>query len=63
MRVQLCVNRTRGNACETYYLVGTTPTGVYWEVDRGEGASNLYRLSVRVGGREVARRDLRLIHR
>lgn len=60
VRVQLCVNLTRGESCETYYLTGAKPTGIYWEVDRGEGARNLYRLSVRVRGHEVARRDLRL---
>jgi hypothetical protein len=61
VRLQLCVNRTRGEACDTYYLTGTKPTGVYWEVGRGEGTGSLYRLSVRLRGREVARRDLRLL--
>jgi hypothetical protein len=61
VRLQLCVNRTQGEACETYYLTGAKPTDVYWEVDRGEGAGNLYRLSVRVRRREVAHRDLRLV--
>jgi hypothetical protein len=61
VRVQLCVNRARGEACNTYHLTGAKPTAISWEVDRGEGAGNLYRLSVRVRGREVAHRDLRLL--
>ncbi len=61
VRLRLCVNRSRGEACETYYLTGASPTGVFWEVDRGEGAGNVYRLSVRVRGDEVARHDLPLV--
>jgi hypothetical protein len=63
VRVELCVNHARGDACDPYYLVGRRPTAVDWEVDRGEGVGSLYRLSIRVRGHTVAHHDLRLVHR
>lgn len=59
-RVELCVNGRAAN-CPSSYLAGGIRTRVEWEVDRGEGAGDLYRLSLRVQGREFGHRDLRLV--
>jgi hypothetical protein len=63
VKFSLCVNHPHREVCDNagYYLVGRRPVGVSWEVDRGEGSGRLYRLSVRVRGREVTHRDLRLL--
>jgi hypothetical protein len=59
-RVELCVNGPAAS-CPSSYLAGGVPTRVEWEVDRGEGAGALYRLSLRVQGHEITHRDLRLV--
>lgn len=59
-RVELCVNGPAAS-CPSSYLAGGVPTRVEWEVDRGEGAGALYRLSLRVRGHEITHRDLRLV--
>jgi hypothetical protein len=61
VKVDLCVNQVHGEACSAFYVLRGRLTSVDWQVDRGEGVGSLYRLSVRVQGREVAHRDLRLI--
>jgi hypothetical protein len=56
----LCVNG-HGGSCMSFYLTRREPTRVQWDVTRGEGVATLYRISVHIRGKRVARHDLRLV--
>jgi hypothetical protein len=58
--VELCVNG-RGGSCLSCYVMRSVPTRVQWDVTRGEGVATRYRISVRIGGKQVTRHDLRLV--